>query len=390
MSSLSAALPAVPALDLELLGVPALIVRGDEVLGGNARARELLGEPAGRSFASVLPREPADRRAGRWRVALSGADGVPVLFDVHDTGPGEARVVLLAPVTEEALLEQSVLQHEVAFTRSPTGMAFFNPSGEYVRVNPALCALLGRAEGELLGRRDQELTHPEHRAADVAAAWRILAGEIDCWQTEKRFVRPDGSVVWAIANMTFLRDACGRPLHWLGQFQDITKRKALEAKLLRLADEDPLTGLPNRRCFERELSSMLALARRHEVPAALLLLDLDAFKAINDLHGHAAGDAALVAVARALRSRLRRSDTLARVGGDEFALLLPHTDERAARGTAEQLRATVRASEPVVGVGLEVSVGVVAFDHREPASPDELLARADADMYADKRGRAQA
>lgn len=112
----------------------------------------------------------------------------------------------------------------------------------------------------------------------MAAAWRILSGEIDCWQTEKRFLTPDGREVWAIANMTFLRDDAGHALHWLGQFQDITARKGLEGRLQKLADEDLLTGLPNRWRFERELETTLALSARYGTPGALLVFDFDGFK----------------------------------------------------------------------------------------------------------------
>jgi len=272
-------------------------------------------------------------------------------------------------------------------------MAFFNPTGHYVRVNAALCRLLGRTAEDLVGRRDQELTHPADRASDVAAAWRILAGEIDSWQTEKRFVLPDGEVVWVIANMTFLRDEEGRALHWLGQFQDITARKQLEDRWQRLADEDPLTGLPNRRRFERDLEVVLSLSERHGYPGALLLLDLDDFKAINDRHGHAVGDAALVAVAQALRTRVRDTDTLVRVAGDEFALLLPHTGEQAARRVALELEAVLRGTTLGAGkpeIGLSVSVGVAGFGLAEHPTAAELLARADADMYAAKRRAAGA
>ena len=110
-------------------------------------------------------------------------------------------------------------------------MALFNTDGEYVRVNAALCRLLGRTEAELLGRRDQEFTHPDDRQSDVDAAWRILRGEIHTWQCEKRFRRPDGSVVWALANLTFLRDEDGNPISWMGQFQDVSDRKRNEKEL---------------------------------------------------------------------------------------------------------------------------------------------------------------
>ena len=94
---------------------------------------------------------------------------------------------------------------DIAFCSAPIGMALFNTDGEYVRVNGAPCSLLGRTEAELLGRRDQEFTHPDDPQSDVDAAWRILRGEMSTWQCEKRFLRSDGTVVWAIANLTFLR-----------------------------------------------------------------------------------------------------------------------------------------------------------------------------------------
>ena len=120
---------------------------------------------------------------------------------------------------------------DIAFDAAPLGMALFNTDGEYVRVNASLCRLLGRTEDELLGRRDQELTHPDDRQSDIDAAWRILRGEIHTWQCEKRFLRPDGSVVWALANLTFLRDEEGNPISWMGQFQDVTDRKRDEKAL---------------------------------------------------------------------------------------------------------------------------------------------------------------
>ena len=126
----------------------------------------------------------------------------------------------------------SVAEHfDAAFDDAPIGMALFNCAGEYVRVNDALCTLLDRAPEQLIGRRDQELTHPDDRAADLVAAEEIFAGLKRTFQCEKRFVRPDGTIVWALANLTFLRDDEGRPLSWVGQFQDITSRRATEEAL---------------------------------------------------------------------------------------------------------------------------------------------------------------
>jgi diguanylate cyclase (GGDEF)-like protein/PAS domain S-box-containing protein len=263
-------------------------------------------------------------------------------------------------------------------------MAVFNTDGEYVRVNAALSELLGRPPEDLLGRRDQELTHPDDRQADLDAAWEILEGRIDTHQTEKRFVRPDGSVVWALANLTFLRDEAGRPLSWVGQFQDITERHRQEAELRHRADHDPLTGLLNRRSFARALEQHLARVGRYGVQGAVLMIDLDGFKAVNDQHGHATGDAVLAGAAERLRARLRTSDLLARLGGDEFAALLPAADRAEAEHVARIAVEVVRDLSPEEGPPVTASVGAAVI--ADPASTAAgVQSEADRAMYEAKR-----
>jgi diguanylate cyclase (GGDEF)-like protein/PAS domain S-box-containing protein len=323
------------------------------------------------------------------RAEVRRRDRVPLLVEVRATARrGGTRLVLLRRLGAPQLLQESERLLQEAFETAPIGMAFFNTEGEYLRVNVALCRLLDRSEADLLGHRDQEFTHPEHRASDIAAAWQILSGEIDTWQTEKRFVRPDGSAVWVIANMSFIRDEAGRALTWLGQFQDITERRSLEDSLRRLAGEDPLTGLPNRRALEAAIRLALDMCDRHSHAGALLMIDLDGFKAVNDTHGHAVGDAALAAVAQALRMRLRATDLLARVGGDEFAVLLPATTGAAAGILAGALVNAVRTARLDAGlppIALDASVGVASFGTPPLPSVQELLANADAAMYTSKR-----
>ncbi|MGH2897055.1 MAG: PAS domain S-box protein, partial [Solirubrobacteraceae bacterium] len=273
----------------------ALVIDADgAVLEANARARQLFGrDPTGDAVAGLLNQAELPLRTDEHvhlRVQGRHGDHVPFIADIsvrdHGSAPG-VRLVILRELDSGLLVEESRRLLDLAFESAPIGMAFFNPEGEYIRVNPALCRLLDRAPEGLLGRRDQEFTHADDRASDVDAAWRILDGEIDTWQTEKRFVRPDGTVVWAIANMTFLRDEARRPVAWLGQFQDITDRRAHEDRLRRLADEDPLTKVPNRRSFEDAVRIALQLSQRHQIAGALLMIDLDNFKSINDTHGHA-------------------------------------------------------------------------------------------------------
>lgn len=170
----------------------------------------------------------------RGRLHARRANGVPLTVELSarrlDSPAGGAVCLLIEPAAARVAGEAQ-RYFDIAFDAAPIGMALFNTDGEYVRVNPSLCTMLGRTAEELLGRRDQELTHPDDRRRDVEAAWSILRGERSTWQCEKRFLRPGGAVVWAIANLTFLRDGEGNPLSWVGQFQDITARKALEADL---------------------------------------------------------------------------------------------------------------------------------------------------------------
>ncbi len=369
-----------------------------DVAGANGLAWELFGcDPVGEQVASLLQcsalHPVTDGPLRHARAEATHRSGIPFPVDVsaaaRDAGH---RLVFLRKIPAAQLVEESTRLLRVAFETAPIGMAFFNTEGEYLRVNSALCGLLDRPRDELLGRRDQEFTHPDHRASDVAAAWRILEGEIDTWQTEKRFLRPDGSAVWVIANLTFLRDEDGHALTWLGQFQDITERKALEERLRRLADEDPLTGLPNRRGLERSIRLALEMSDRHGLEGALLMIDLDGFKEINDTYGHAVGDAALEAVAGSLRRRLRATDVLARVGGDEFAVLLRATSGDPAQRLATVLVREVRATTLAEGlpeVSLAASIGVADFGTPPLPTVEALLAQADAAMYSSKRSGGQ-
>ena len=383
------------SVPLDVLPDAALLIDGDgAVVAVNELARKLFGhDPTGDAVAALLHQTelPADADAPlRLRVQGRHGDHVPFIAEVSvaDSAvvPGH-RLVLLRELDNGLLVEESRNLLDLAFESAPIGMAFFNPEGEYIRVNQALCRLLDRAPDGLIGHRDQEFTHADDRESDVAAAWRILDGEIDTWQTEKRFIRPDNTIVWAIANMTFLRDDARRPVAWLGQFQDITERKSLEDRLRQLADEDPLTEVPNRRSFEVAVRLTLELSARHQIAGSLLMIDLDGFKAINDTYGHAAGDATLAAVARALRARLRSTDLLARVGGDEFAILLRATADARARTVADALAACVRAvrldGQP--DIELSASVGVADFGTYPLPTVEELFAAADAAMYDAKR-----
>jgi diguanylate cyclase (GGDEF)-like protein len=202
--------------------------------------------------------------------------------------------------------------------------------------------------------------------------------------------RPDGSEYWVeVYGIVTERDVAGRPLRLIGVTADVTRRKEAELRLAHLALQDHLTGLPNRRALDESLEQAIARARRGDESLALMLLDLDGFKRVNDRLGHLAGDKVLSEAARRLRLCVRRSDVVARFGGDEFAVVAAGFGkrrrlERLAVRIVEVLSGPVQLAGATAQVG--VSIGVAVFPE-DGASPVELLGRADAALYAAKRAR---
>jgi len=276
--------------------------------------------------------------------------------------------------------------------------------GYFKRVNPAFERILGYSEGDLLGRPFLDFVHPDDRQSTEEEAAAIAEGASTA-QFRNRYFDKNGEVHW---------------IEWASQplpaeeviyavARDVTDRKALEQELQRLSHHDSLTGLFNRRRFEEELRRQLAYTRRYGSGGALLVIDIDRFKQINDSLGHAAGDRALCQVAALLRDNLRGSDVIARdtdglgpppcrepaleanpeavvarLGGDEFVVLLPEVDEEGARATAERLAATVRETTLTIDgaeLKLEISVGVALFDEYGRPGELDLLAAADRAMY---------
>jgi len=182
-------------------------------------------------------------------------------------------------------------------------MALWSLDGGWLQVNPAVCEITGYTERELLATDFQTITHPDDLKADWEARGAMLEGELSSHRAERRYLHASGSAVWVAINSTLVRDAAGKPLHFLSQMQDITERRRHEAELRHMADHDPLTGLLNRRSFERELERHVAYVERYGPKGAAIVLDLDHFKTINDTLGHGAGDELIARVARALRTR---------------------------------------------------------------------------------------
>ncbi len=316
------------------------------------------------------------------------AGGVAVVLDVAVLPAGATAETPPPAATSSAALHPRE-RFELVFQRAPIGTGLLDQEGRWVLVNQALCDITGYTSSELIGQRFYDITHPEDLTNDTARRQQLVDGEISAFQTEKRYFNAAGETMSALLSVSLVRDQDDAPQHFIVQMQDISERKHLEEHLRHLADHDPLTGLRNRRLFEHDLRLQIGRCQRYAEQAALLVVDLDGFKLVNDRHGHKVGDDALKAVARTLTRRLRATDLVARLGGDEFAVLLPHMDLPGTEIVAKDLMrvietCTVDAGDTVVR--LAGSVGFALLD-RQTAHNDTVLVAADRAMYEVKRAR---
>ena len=338
-----------------------------------------------RTFRSAFRGEATSTE---FRSKVTGIDNlldvVPVLVASADE-PAEILVVArnIGPIkARERALITAELRWRTAFERAPVGMSQIGVDGRFLCVNPALCAMLGYSAGQLLAMLPVDISHPDDTEEAARAIADLAANDIEHFRTEKRYIHSDGHTVWCAVNAAPVHDNDGHVDHILVHFLEISKLKRLETELQHLASHDPLTGLLNRRAFEQALADHLAHVDRYGPGGALLIMDLDGLKVINDTGGHDAGDRAITAVADILKRRLRNTDTIARLGGDEYAVILPHANHQQAGRVATMLLTTIRSASKSDGTTpkLTASIGVTMFD-TPGRSAHDLLADADSRMY---------
>jgi diguanylate cyclase (GGDEF)-like protein/PAS domain S-box-containing protein len=370
-------------------------------LGTRMAAALMHPEDLTRMRAEALGMAPDEFNGWRTEVRLQHADGSWLWFEATVTNRLEDPNVLgivanLHDISARKQAEDALrAAHErfrSAFENAPIGMAMMDLDGCILSANPAMASIVGRSAEDLSGTSVHDLTHPDDRDHSRAEMRRLVAEASDGYRIEKRYCHSDRHEVWVSVSVSCVRDDEGKPSYLIGQVEDVTERRALRERLAYAAIHDPLTSLPNRVLFMDRLETSLSRAVRHGRLVAVVFLDLDRFKLVNDGMGHAAGDRLLETVAARLERVMRPSDTVARFGGDEFVVLCDEIlDESVALDMAERLSTALRSpialEEGEVYVTASLGVALSGGDRDSAAS---LLRDADTAMYvAKERGRAR-
>ncbi len=305
-------------------------------------------------------------------------------------------VALFDVITErkqaEAALEERAKQLRFVLEGSELGFWDWDIATGTVERNPQWGHMLGYTFDELQHTAQQwsDFVHPNDRERAWASIFDVVEGRSKAHKLEYRMLHKDGSIRWILDQAKVMqRDEHGKATRMCGTHTDITERKLLEEELLRQAHVDYLTGVYNRRHFMERAEHELSRAHRYGKPLSMLMLDIDHFKQINDRYGHKVGDTVIKAVADLSHATFRDVDILGRLGGEEFAVLLPETNPAAALDAAERLRETIANARIPLTEGLpvtfSVSIGVSSMGSAED-NIDVLLNRADKALYEAKDG----
>ncbi len=265
------------------------------------------------------------------------------------------------------------------------GIAHVEENGRFRYVNPQLCAMLGYSEQELLAMTVKDISHPGDANATDDFRGQLRSGAIQSFKSEKRYLRKDGSAMWVGLTIACKRDRNGACLYDISVVEDISSRKRAEERIQYLATHDGLTGLPNRLMFMQMLGLSIETARRYGRTLAVLFIDLDRFKVINDTLGHEAGDVLLREISARLRECLRAADVVARLGGDEFVVLLHEVDQQRAAAVSRDILAVVTKPVVILGQECRVTASIGICLHPDGGQDDQsIMKNADMAMYLAK------
>jgi diguanylate cyclase (GGDEF)-like protein len=386
--------------------LPAGVVVADDagrLIEANPAALRLtelaLPQAVGRSLIDVLPSlfdrdgrfQPSAGGAER-RVAIKYQHGRRLAVELETRTDGDGRHYLfLSQRSGESndVLQAGLPQQFEIFLDNTPDFIYFKIVDKirhrYVAVSQSLAALCGFSNWrDMIGLDDFEAFPTEFADAYYRTERDILDSgkELSFRET---YLGPDGTVHWVNSLKTPIFAKCGKgPTYLFGISRNIDELVVAEGKVLDEARRDPLTGVLNRRILLEDIRSQIGLFDRYRHRFSLMLIDVDAFKAVNDTHGHAVGDEVLKTMVELLLAYCRETDRLYRIGGDEFVLLMPETSAAEATGLAERMQDCVRAYDFATAGAMTLSIGVSEYAAGETET--ELLARCDAAMYASKRG----
>ena len=388
-----------------------MFVRHRRIVSVNRRCEELFGYAPGEmlheSTAIVFPNEaeyelagvrqyPEIARGGYFNEERQYKKSDGSMFWALVSGcaldpsrPNEGSIWVYADITERKQAEEKLRLSATVLEQIADGVMVVDVQGRVVAVNPAFTQITGYTEEEALGQPYTLARSSRHDQEFYNGLWRELQ-ESGYWRGELWNLRRNGELYLEWLTLSAVRDNNGARTHYVGVFSDITKVRESQEQLDHMAHHDPLTQLPNRLLFHDRLQHALQRASRDHEQLALLFIDLDRFKNVNDTLGHHTGDELLKQVARALTSKLREGDTLARLGGDEFIVLLENIGGApGAAHVAEKLVALFEQPFMVADYELFVtaSVGIAMYPNDAP-DVNLLIRNADVAMYQAKaRGR---
>ncbi|MBB1075278.1 EAL domain-containing protein [Rhodoferax sp. 4810] len=288
-------------------------------------------------------------------------------------------------VTALKIHQRQILLSESVFLSSDEGIIITDAQANIIRVNPAFSRMTGFSPETVLGQNTRILKSGRHSVSFYEGLWKSLLQHRH-WSGEINNRRADGTFFTVWANINAVCDERGQVLHYIGLQSDVTELHEAQLALQRQASYDTLTGLPNRHLFNDRIAQLVAHALRQQNVFSLLFIDLDHFKEVNDTLGHLVGDILLRTVSERLQQGVRNEDTVARMGGDEFVVLLPGTDREGAKSLAHTLLNRLREPVMLAGAGSYrpmASIGSAVYP-QDGHTPDALLRSADMAMYRAK------
>ncbi len=315
-------------------------------------------------------------------------DGRPILMQVDwnykrdERGRLTGFSAVLTDITEKRRAEDQLKQAAAVFENTVEGVMITDSAANIVAVNRAFTDITGYQEDEVLGRNPRLLRSDRHDAAFYTAMWETLVHE-GLWRGEVWNRRKSGEIFPVWQAISAIKDEAGGVINYVSVFSDISALKQTQQRLNYLAQHDPLTGLPNRLLFEDRLNQAMQRAQRERRLTAVMFIDLDRFKNINDSLGHPVGDALLVETAKLLRATIRREDTVARLGGDEFVIIAEAFDDptdaaQLARKLIEAFAQPLQVKEHEIHITLSIGISLYPRDGMDIAS---LLKNADIALY---------